>query len=59
MSGRRIAAVGVGPVRVESRLEGKPVDEWRIGESVQLAAGAAGPDGQVWSFRFVPSAVPA
>ena len=50
-----VGYVDLGPVRVESRLEGKPVDEWRIGESVQLAAGAPGPDGQVWSFRFVPS----
>ena len=55
-----VGYVDLGPVRVESRLEGKPVAEWRIGEPVQLAAGAAGPDGQVWSFRFVPStAVPA
>ena len=55
-----VGYVDLGPVRVESRLEGKPVDEWRIGESVQLAAGPAGADGQVWSFRFVPSrAVPA
>lgn len=55
-----VGYVDLGPVRVESRLEGKPVDEWRIGESVQLAAGAAGPDGDIWSFRFVPSsAVPA
>ena len=55
-----VGYVDLGPVRVESRLEGKPVDEWRIGEPVQLAAGAAGADGQVWSYRFVPStAVPA
>jgi uncharacterized protein len=55
-----VGYVDLGPVRVESRLEAKPVDEWRIGEPVQLAAGAAGPDGEVWSYRFVPaSAVPA
>ena len=28
-----VGYVDLGPVRVESRLEGKPVDEWRIGES--------------------------
>ena len=55
-----VGYVDLGPVRVESRLEGKPVEEWRIGESVRLASGAPGPDGHVWSFRFVPAeAVPA
>jgi uncharacterized protein len=54
-----VGYIDLGPVRVESRLEGKPVDEWRIGEPVRLAAGGADPDGQVWTFRFVPSpAVP-
>jgi uncharacterized protein len=55
-----VGYVDLGPLRVESRLEGKPVADWKIGEAVRLAACAAGPDGQVWSFRFVPSvAVPA
>jgi uncharacterized protein len=54
-----VGYVDLGPVRVESRLEGKPVADWQIGEAVRLAAGEPGPDGEVWSFRFVPPAVTA
>jgi uncharacterized OB-fold protein len=47
-----VGYVDVGPVRVEARLEGKPVGEWRIGDTVRLVAGAADANGDVWSYRF-------
>jgi uncharacterized OB-fold protein len=31
-----LAYVDLGPVKVESRLRGKPVDAWKIGDSVQI-----------------------
>ncbi len=34
-----VGYVDLGPVRVESRLDGRPVDEWRIGEPVRLPPG--------------------
>lgn len=48
-----VGYVDLGPVRVESRLEGKPADAWRIGDAVRLAPGAPDEDGNVWRFRFV------
>ena len=48
-----VGYVDLGPVRVESRLEGKPADNWRIGDAVRLVAGAPDANGDVWSYRFV------
>ena len=47
-----VAYVDVGPVLVESRLAGRPVDEWRIGDPVHLVVDEAGADGDP-SFVFV------
>jgi uncharacterized OB-fold protein len=48
-----VGYVDLGPVRVESRLEGKPPDAWRIDDPVRLAAGEPDEHGDVWSYRFV------
>jgi uncharacterized OB-fold protein len=53
-----VAYVDVGPLKVESRLDGKDADAWRIGEPVRLASGEPDVDGDVWSYRFVPDAQP-
>ena len=53
-----VAYVDVGPVRIESRLAGRPPDAWRIGDAVRLLAGAADDEGNVWSFEFVPEDAP-
>jgi uncharacterized OB-fold protein len=50
-----VGYVDLGPLRVEARLEGKPVADWRIGDSVHLVAGAPDEHGDVWSYRFVAS----
>lgn len=52
-----VAYVDLGPVRVESRLEGKPVDAWRIGDRVRLAVGAPDGNGDVWRYRFTSADV--
>ena len=44
--------VDLGPVRVETRLAGRGA--WRIGDAVQLVAGPADDDGDIWSFEFAP-----
>jgi uncharacterized OB-fold protein len=44
--------IDLGPVRVESRLVGRAVDEWQIGDAVRLTAGEADERGDVWSYRF-------
>jgi uncharacterized protein len=49
-----VGYVDVGPLRIESRLEQRPVEGWRIGDRVRLVACAGDDDGNVWSFRFVP-----
>jgi uncharacterized OB-fold protein len=54
-----VGYVDVGPVLVESRLAGKPVDEWQIGDQVRLATQDPGSDGDAPSYRFVPAEVPA
>jgi uncharacterized OB-fold protein len=56
-----VGYVDLGPVRVESRLDGKPVDAWRIGEPVRLVIGEPGVDNahEAPSYRFVPAEVPA
>ena len=49
--------IDLGPLRVESRLEGRACDDWTIGASVELCVGPmAGPseDESPWSFWFVP-----
>ena len=50
-----VAYVDLGPVRVESRLEGRAADAWHIGDPVRLAPGEADANGDVWSYRFVPT----
>jgi uncharacterized OB-fold protein len=49
-----VGYVDVGPLRVESRLEGKAAESWQIGDAVRLVPGGADDDGNVWSYRFVP-----
>ena len=49
-----VGYIDLGPVRVESRLDGRPRDEWRIGDAVRLAPGPADEHGDVWRYRFVP-----
>jgi len=51
-----VGYVDLGVVRVESRLEGKPLSEWQIGDPVRLAAGPANEAGEIWSYRFVSGA---
>jgi uncharacterized OB-fold protein len=47
-----VGYVDLGPVRVESRLDGCPVEAWQIGDPVLLVAGAPDANGEVWSYRF-------
>jgi len=49
-----VGYVDVGPLRIESRLDGKGLESWVIGDAVRLAAGPPDDDGNVWSYRFVP-----
>lgn len=48
-----VGYVDLGPLRVESRLDGKPVDAWVIGEPLTLAPGGPDQHGNVWTYRFV------
>jgi uncharacterized OB-fold protein len=50
-----VGYVELGPLRLETRLAGKPVDAWRIGEPVRLVAGPPDEAGEVWSFWFEPN----
>lgn len=52
-----VGYVDLGPVRVETRLEGTAADEWQIGQPVRLRAGEPDPDGNVWRYRFVSAEV--
>jgi uncharacterized OB-fold protein len=47
-----VGYVDLGPVRVESRLDGRPVAAWQIGDPVRLVAGSPDGDGNVWAYRF-------
>ena len=50
-----LAYVDLGTVRVESRLAGKAVDSWRIGDTVRLVVGPMYPDSSDWqAFWFEP-----
>jgi uncharacterized protein len=49
-----LAYVDLGPVKVETPLRGRPVDAWKIGHSVRLAAGDPNADGAHFSFSFEP-----
>jgi hypothetical protein len=51
-----VGYVDVGPLRVEARLDGKPVDDWRIGDRVRLDTGAD--DGDSPAYWFVPDEQP-
>ena len=49
--------IDLGPLRVESRLDGRACDDWAIGETVELCVGplvGAPGDDLPWSFWFVP-----
>jgi len=46
-----VGYVDLGPVLVESRLAGRPVDGWRIGDQVHLVVAEPGADDGP-SFRF-------
>jgi uncharacterized OB-fold protein len=48
-----VGYVDLGPLRVESRLDGRPVEAWTIGEPVSLVAGDPDQDGNIWTYRFV------
>lgn len=50
-----LAYVDLGPVKVETRLTGKPIDDWNIGDEVALAPGEPDPTGAIWRYRFVPA----
>ena len=50
-----LAYIDLGTVRVESRLAGKAVDAWRIGDVVRLVVGPMYPDSSEWqAFWFEP-----
>jgi uncharacterized OB-fold protein len=49
-----VGYVDLGPVRVEARLAGRAPDAWRIGDTVRLVVGTPDPEGNVWSYEFVP-----
>ncbi len=50
-----VGYVDLGPLKVESRLEGRAPDAWEIGTPVQLVPGEPTADGDVWRYRFVPA----
>lgn len=51
-----VAYVDLGTVKVETRLAGKPVGSWKIGDPVQLVIGPLNPDGSDWqAFWFEPA----
>lgn len=55
-----VAYVDLGPVKVESRLTGRPVDAWAIGDEVRLTVlplpGEAPSEPSArWTFAFEPS----
>ncbi len=47
-----VGYVDLGPLRVETRLVGKPIDSWQIGEPVQLSVGEPDTEGNIWTYRF-------
>ena len=49
-----VGYVDLGPIRIETRLGGRPPDAWRIGDAVRLLTGPPDGDGDVWSYEFVP-----
>ena len=48
-----VGYVDLGDVKVEGRLDGRPVDAWTIGDPVRLELGEPDDDGAVWSYRWV------
>ena len=48
-----VGYVDLGDVKVEGRLDGRPVDAWTIGDPVRLALGAPDDDGAVWTYRWI------
>ena len=47
-----VGYVDLGPVRVETRLEGRPADAWTIDTPVHLVVGAADSSGDHWTYWF-------
>jgi uncharacterized protein len=47
-----VGYVDLGPLRIESRLEGKAAESWTIDERVHLVVGQADPSGHYWNFWF-------
>ena len=48
-----VGYVALGPITVEARLEGRPVDAWTIGTPLRLEFGQADEAGDLWRYRFV------
>jgi uncharacterized protein len=50
-----VAYVDLGTVRVEARLDGRSVDDWKIGDEVRLAIGTPADGEPAWqAFWFEP-----
>ena len=43
-----LAYVDLGPVKVEGRLRGKPIDGWKIGDAVQVVIDASATPLSFW-----------
>lgn len=48
-----VGYVDVGPLKIESRLEGRDPDAWEIGAPVRFQPVEPDADGDVWRYRFV------
>jgi uncharacterized OB-fold protein len=49
-----VGYVDLGPLRVETRLQGRAPDAWRIDEPVRLVPGDPDASGDRWTYRFAP-----
>lgn len=47
-----VGYVDLGPLRVETQLQGKAVDAWTIDEGLHLVVDPADSDGNWWGFSF-------
>jgi uncharacterized OB-fold protein len=48
-----VGYVDLGPLKVESRLEGRDPDAWEIGTPVRFLPAEPDHGGEVWRYRFV------